>query len=123
IIWSGNIPEETGWFVVRSRGGWQLLATALIALHFALPFLLLLPRFTNSRRSIVAGIAAFMLVMRFVDVYWLIAPAQEAQPWPPPWPALLARLGIGGVWLAWWLWRLEPPLPAAPAALAVQETH
>src|SRR5204863_9735883 len=23
IIWSGNIPEETGWFVVRSRGGWQ----------------------------------------------------------------------------------------------------
>lgn len=115
IIWSGNIPDETGWYVMRSQGGWQVLATALIALHFALPFLLLLPRYTNDRRSIVAAIAAFVLVMRFIDVYWLIAPAREAHPWPPPWPALLATLGIGGVWLALLILRLRPP--------AAQETH
>jgi hypothetical protein len=123
IIWAGNIPDETGWYVVRSRGGWQVLATALMTLHFALPFLLLLPRFTNNRRPIVASIAAFVLVMRFIDVYWLIAPAREAHPWPPPWPALLATLGIGGLWLALLLFRLEPPLSAEPRALAPQETH
>jgi hypothetical protein len=124
IIWAGNIPEETGWFVARSRGGWELVATSLIALHFALPFLLLLPRYTNDRRSIVAGIAVFVLVMRFIDVYWLVAPARDDHPWPPPWPALLATFGIGGLWLALLLWRLPPRLRAAPRALAAaQETH
>jgi hypothetical protein len=35
---------------------------------------------------------------------------------------LLATLGIGGLWLALVLFRLEPPLRAEPRALAAQET-
>ncbi|MEO7658127.1 MAG: hypothetical protein ABIV48_00805, partial [Pyrinomonadaceae bacterium] len=30
IIWSGNLPEETGWFLTRMKGGWGYIGVALI---------------------------------------------------------------------------------------------
>src|SRR4029434_9326626 len=42
IIWSGNLPEEIPWYLERFRGGWGVVAMALVLGHFALPFLLLL---------------------------------------------------------------------------------
>ena len=44
IIWSGNLPKEISWYVVRAEGGWARLAVFLIIFHFAIPFLLLLQR-------------------------------------------------------------------------------
>jgi hypothetical protein len=44
IIWSGNLPEETPYYIKRLTGGWQYFQLALILLHFALPFFLLLSR-------------------------------------------------------------------------------
>jgi hypothetical protein len=44
IIWSGNLPEEIPWYLQRTAGGWQWVALALVLLHFALPFSLLLSR-------------------------------------------------------------------------------
>ena len=42
IIWSGNLPEEAEWYLHRSAHGWQFVALALVAFHFAVPFMLLL---------------------------------------------------------------------------------
>ena len=44
IIWSGNLPEETPYYLKRLAGGWQYFQLALILFHFALPFFLLLSR-------------------------------------------------------------------------------
>ena len=44
IIWSGNLPKEISWYVIRANGGWAKLAVFLIVFHFAIPFLLLLQR-------------------------------------------------------------------------------
>ena len=44
IIWSGNLPSEITWYLRRLNGGWQWLALAIVILHFALPFLMLLSR-------------------------------------------------------------------------------
>src|SRR5262249_16356797 len=43
IIWAGNLPEEIPWYLRRLAGGWGWVGAALVLLHFALPFLLLLP--------------------------------------------------------------------------------
>ena len=53
IIWSGNLPEEIPWYIERMRGGWGVIAIALVVGHFALPFLLLL-----SQRPEEAAVAA-----------------------------------------------------------------
>ena len=38
IIFSGNLPEETVWFIKRSTGGWGWIAWGLILFHFAFRF-------------------------------------------------------------------------------------
>jgi hypothetical protein len=41
IIWSGNLPEETTWYVARTHGAWGVIAIAIAILQFAFPFLTL----------------------------------------------------------------------------------
>ena len=42
IIWNGNMPEETFWYVVREKGSWWDVGLVIIFGHFFLPFLALL---------------------------------------------------------------------------------
>jgi len=44
--------------------------------------------------------ALLILVMRFVDTYWLITPAFEHEGFPVHWMDLAAIAGLGGIWLA-----------------------
>src|SRR5207245_990622 len=37
IIWSGNLPEETPWYLARLTGGWQYVGMAVVLIQFALP--------------------------------------------------------------------------------------
>ena len=50
IIWSGNLPDEISWYLHRIRGGWGYVILAIVLLHFALPFALLLSRELQARR-------------------------------------------------------------------------
>ena len=38
IIWSGNSPEEIPWYLDRIRGGWGVIATLDVILHWLIPF-------------------------------------------------------------------------------------
>ena len=74
IIWAGNLPEEIPWYLVRMRGGWGYVALLLVVGHFALPFALLLSRDIKRNFKLLRGIAVFILFMRLVDLYWVVAP-------------------------------------------------
>jgi hypothetical protein len=75
IIWSGNLPEEIPWYLRRGTNGWQWVAAFLALFHFAVPFVLLLHRANKRKKTFLAGIAIAVLLMRWVDLYWLIAPS------------------------------------------------
>jgi hypothetical protein len=75
IIWSGNLPEEIPWYIARIRGSWGAVAIALVIGHFALPFAMLLSAGVKKRSASLAKIAAFILVMRLVDLIWYVAPS------------------------------------------------
>jgi hypothetical protein len=120
IIWAGNLPEEIPWYLRRLHGGWGWIGVALIALHFALPFLLLLPEGANRNPRILASVATLIVLMRFVDVYWLVRPAfalttavTTSSHFQLHWLDVVAPAGIGGLWLAVFLWQLKqrPLLP------------
>src|SRR3972149_3308971 len=38
LIWYGNLPEETFWFMQRWEGGWKYVSILLILTHFIIPF-------------------------------------------------------------------------------------
>jgi hypothetical protein len=100
IVWSGNLPEEIPWYIRRLQGGWQWLGLGLIIFHFALPFLLLLSRDLKRNSGTLAKVAWIVVVMRFVDLYWLTGPELHDGRLQVHWLDLAAPLGIGGLWLA-----------------------
>src|SRR5687767_10536907 len=75
IIYSGNIPEETVWYIARTTGGWGYIAWGLILFHFAVPFLILLQQGLKRRPLRLAAVAIFILFMRLVDMFFLIGPS------------------------------------------------
>jgi len=113
IIWSGNLPEEIPWYLQRMSGGWQWIGLALMLFHFALPFLVLLSRRTKRSLQMLAAVAGAMLLMRLIDVFWLIAPGFHHAGMFLHWLDVLAPLSIGGIWLAVFTWQLKrrPLLP------------
>ncbi len=75
LIWYGNIPEETYFFIQRNFGSWNAFAIGLVLGRFFVPFLLLLPQGTK-RNPKTLGFAAFwVLLMQAAELYWLILPA------------------------------------------------
>lgn len=113
IIWSGNLPDEIPWYVSRMAGGWMWVAMFLITFHFAVPFLLLLSRATKRRAEILIGVASGLLVMRLVDLHFIVTPALHPGGVTLHWMDVLAPVGVGGVWLWAFLGRLrgKPLLP------------
>jgi len=74
LIWYGNIPEETLWYVRRAEGSWKTVSMVLGWGHFAVPFLFLLSRGTKRRPVTLVGAAIWLLVMHFIDLHWLVMP-------------------------------------------------
>ncbi|MCS6817068.1 MAG: hypothetical protein N0A16_09445 [Blastocatellia bacterium] len=102
IIWSGNLPEEIPWYLRRMRGHWEVVAGLLIVFHFLIPFLLLLSRAMKRNVRTLAILAGMILIMRVVDLYWIVMPAFEEKGIGVHWSNAAVFLGIGGFWLAFW---------------------
>jgi hypothetical protein len=124
IIYSGNLAEETPYYLRRMEGGWGIVGLILIIFHFAFPFLLLLSQDLKKRSRWLAGLAGFVLLMRLVDLYYLISPNPTVhghgenhlttivEPSQIFW-GFVATVAIGGLWLtafAWFL-RKRPLIP------------
>lgn len=121
IIWSGNLPEETGWFLTRMKGGWGFIGVGLILFHFAFPFLVLLHQDLKRKAKWLALVAVFILIMRLLDMIYLIGPnprinthGLEQGAFIISWMDIVAPLAIGGLWL-WWFFGELLKRPLVPA--------
>jgi hypothetical protein len=116
VIWSAEIPVESSWYVVRTRGGWSALGMVILIGHFVIPFLALLVLAVKRRPVLVAALGIWLLVMHYLDCYWNVMPDAAARttwtPLAPLWDlaALLLICGIAS--LAWSTRRSgEPAVP------------
>lgn len=99
IIWSGNLPEEIRWYLPRIHGAWGAIALAVIILHFAFPFLFLLSRSLKRNAGKLVIVAVLILLMRLIDLFWMIAPNFTGAQFHFSWMDVVAPIGIGGLWL------------------------
>lgn len=123
ISYQGNLPEEVVWFEHRFHANWGFVAAGLLGLHFFVPFLVLLQRSVKKRASLLATMAAFMLVMRFVDLIWQSRPSlakYEEVGLGLSWIDLTAPLAIGGLFVFFFVRELSkrPLLPVNDPSLA-----
>jgi hypothetical protein len=125
LIWSGNLKEEIPWYLQRLQGGWQWLGLMLIFFQFALPFLLLLSTDVKRNRRSLSAVAGLILVLRFVDLYWMVKPAFLPEGLRVHWLDPVALVGVGGVWLALFVWQLKklPLVPLGDPQLAEVAHH
>ena len=137
IIWSGNVPEEIGYYLNREGDILNIITASLMLFHFLVPMLVLLFRQGKKRPASLRTICYWVLAVRVVDVYWVIAPSFEpnraaAGAWVNFYHAvfiLTAVVGIGGLTLWAFLGELgKRPLvprqdPVANAKFAEEGTE
>ena len=114
IIWGGNLTDEIPWYLRRLEGVWGNVALLLIILSFFLPFFLLLFRHIKRRTRSLLIVAMLVLLMRLVDMYWMVLPAFGGGRVRLSWMDVALPLGMGAIWFAYFLWQLQrmPLLPA-----------
>ncbi|MEA3286363.1 MAG: hypothetical protein U9Q77_03160 [Candidatus Marinimicrobia bacterium] len=99
LIWYGNIPEETIYFLHRWEHGWKEVSLILIVFHFIIPFIVLAFRAAKRVPVIIVSISILFMVMHYVDHFWMIAPNFNDHQLQVSWMHLSTLLGIGGVYL------------------------
>jgi hypothetical protein len=119
IIWSANLPEEIPWYQHRTSHGWEYIGLTLVAVHFAVPFIVLLSRKSKRNAALLAGMAMWLIAARFVDLFFLIGPEAYPDGLGFHWLDLAALIGFGGVWVALFASNLRsrPLLPLRDAGL------
>lgn len=100
IIWSANLPEEIPWYQHRLDHGWEYLAIALVAVHFVVPFAVLLSRKTKRNAAVLARMAMWMIAARALDLFFLIGPEAYPNGLAVSWIDLAAIVGLGGIWVS-----------------------
>jgi hypothetical protein len=113
IIWAGNLPEEITWYMRRLNGGWGYIGLVLVLFHFAVPFVMLISRSFKRDITRLVWLAAWLLVMRYVDLFWIIEPNFSAT-FNLTWLDLVVPVAMGGLWLAYFFRNLNS-MPLVPA--------
>lgn len=79
LIWYANMPEETGYFLLRFNSGWEKYTLGLFIVKFIFPFLALLPRGNKRHPGIAFAVAVWILFTQYYDLNWLIQPQFRAE--------------------------------------------
>jgi hypothetical protein len=106
IIWGGNLSDEIPWYIRRMEGVWGHVALLLIILSFFFPFFLLLFRHVKSRTRSLLIVTMLVLMMRLVDMYWMVLPAFGGGNIHLSWMDVALPFGMGGIWFAYFIWQL-----------------
>lgn len=107
IIWAGNLPEEIHWYLEHSKGTWMTLGIFIIVFHFFVPFFLLLSRDLKRNPRLLSGVAAWLILMRFVEIFWTVTPLYHPANVTISYLDVAATVGIGGVWVWVFLHQLK----------------
>ena len=74
LIWYGNIPEETVYFVKRWETGWKVLFFCEILFNWFIPFVLLLHARTSRSKPVIFFVIIMLIIGHYIDLYMQIMP-------------------------------------------------
>jgi len=109
IIWIEDLPDETGWYMLRTQTSWSSLAWFLAGAHFVLPFLVLLSRNAKRTPPVLAAVAGVLLLAGLADTFFLVVPPFRPRGFELQWNDLFALLAVGGAWLGLLLRAIRAP--------------
>jgi hypothetical protein len=107
IIWSGNLPEEVPWYLHRTQGGWVWVIRFVLAFQFVAPLLLLFSRRTKRNIQRLSTLAAALLGVHLVEMFWRVVPSFRLTGLAIYWTDIVAPIAVGGIWIAALIWLLK----------------
>ncbi|HEY1910235.1 MAG TPA: hypothetical protein VGG73_04895 [Vicinamibacterales bacterium] len=107
LIWSGNLPVEIAWYLHRLQTGWRFVGVTLVIFHFVVPFLVLLSRTVKREGALLVNVAIGILIVRLIDLFWLIAPEFHQHGVSVSWLDVVLPLTLGSLWLGCFVWQLR----------------
>ena len=75
LIWYGNLPEETSYFITRWQNGWLPYLIILPVIKFVIPFIYLAPRANKRQPRRVIAMATLLIVAQFWELFMMVSPA------------------------------------------------
>ena len=99
LIWYANLPEEAIYYLPRSTGAWKWVSISLILFKFIVPFLFLLPRWVKRDEGALIIASLLILVMQYVDLYWMVYPQFDFKHLVFGWIEIGALLGFIALFL------------------------
>ena len=103
IVWVGNLPREIAWYVPRLQTGWVALGVILVVFHFFAPLAILLFRSAKRSAPLLGSLAAALLAVHAIDVYWLVAPSVRPAGFHVAWLDPVMLVAAAALW--WFAWR------------------
>lgn len=97
LIWYGNIPEETVYFLHRWEGSWQSVSLLLLVGKFIMPFTILMSRHVKKTLPVLLGMAVWMVFMQYVDMYWMVMPNLHKAGVSIHWIDIASVVGLTGI--------------------------
>jgi hypothetical protein len=109
VIWNGNIPEETFWYIEREKGSWFAVGLMLVFGHFLVPFLALLRIDLKLKFNFMVPLCVWIGLMQYNDMAFNISPPLHPNGFPWRWAWLDAGciLFMGSVLAKVFLWNLH----------------
>jgi hypothetical protein len=97
LIWYANIPEETIFYNDHNRGDWVYLTYFLVVGKFMFPVIYLLAQDTKKSLGALTRIAAWILFMHVVEVYWFVMPYAHDKSILPSWQDFVTLITFGSI--------------------------
>ena len=107
LIWYGNLPEETVWYLDHFTGSWNTVAILLALGHFALPFILFMTRHAKRNLTVHLLMVLWIIAMHFLDLYWVIMPIFSPKGFTLGLVPILCFIGFFGLYFSAFLYRLK----------------
>lgn len=113
IVWPGNLPQEIGYYILRTTGFWRVITWIVGLTMFAVPFLSLLSQARKRNPARLIRIAVWILCAHVLYMFWVVEPTYRRAGFEIYWTDFAAFLGIGGIWVWAYLGQLRrrPLLP------------
>lgn len=113
IVWPGNLPQEIGWYLMRTMGFWKVITWFIGLSMFTVPFFLLLSQARKKNPNRLIRVAVWILCARMVEMFWIVEPTFRRNGFYLYWTDIAAFIGVGGIWIYAYLGQLRrrPLLP------------
>ncbi len=79
IVWSGNLPKEVHYYLIRFEKGWDWPIIFVTFGNFFIPFFLLLNKKIKRNGKRLSQIAILILVCRCIDTIWVLLPPTRTE--------------------------------------------